>query len=52
MLDIRKKYYKEYSKFLTQNQIKRVYELEQQMKKRLFKPQQPGPKGNKRRIAR
>lgn len=52
MLDIRKKYYKEYSKFLTQKQIKRVYELEQQMKKRLFKPQQPGPKGNKRRIVR
>lgn len=35
ILDIRKKYYKEYSKFLTQKQIKRVYELEKQMKTRL-----------------
>ncbi|NPD81826.1 hypothetical protein HPS57_07540 [Prevotella sp. PINT] len=36
ILDIRKKYYKEYSKFLTQKQIKRVYELEKQTKNRLM----------------
>lgn len=35
ILDIRKKYYKEYSEFLTQKQIKRVYELERQMMNRL-----------------
>lgn len=34
MLDIRKKYYNEYSKFLTPKQIDRVYQLEQQMMKR------------------
>jgi len=28
LLDIKKKYYKEYSKFLTQKQIKRVYEMD------------------------
>lgn len=28
MLDLRKKYYKEYSKFLSQKQIERVYDLE------------------------
>lgn len=35
ILDIRKKYYKEYSKFLTQTQIQRVYKLEKNMMKRL-----------------
>ena len=35
ILDIRKKYYKEYSKFLTQAQIQRVYKLEKNMMKRL-----------------
>ena len=35
LLQIRQKYYAEYSKFLTQNQIKRVYVLERQMMKRL-----------------
>ena len=34
ILDIRKKYYKEYSKFLTQKQIQRVYEIEKNMMKR------------------
>lgn len=34
MLDIREKYYSEYSKFLTPKQIDRVYQLEQQMKRR------------------
>lgn len=35
ILDIRKKYYKEYSKFLTQTQIQRVYKMEKNMMKRL-----------------
>lgn len=35
LLDIRKKYYAEYSKFLTARQIDRVYELERKMMKRL-----------------
>lgn len=34
LLDIRQKYYKKYSEFLTQAQIQRVYELERQMMKR------------------
>lgn len=35
LLDIRKKYYAVYSKFLTAKQIERVYEMERQMMKRL-----------------
>lgn len=35
ILALREKYYKEYSKFLTQKQIERAYELEQQMMRRL-----------------
>lgn len=35
ILNIRKKYYAEYSKFLTARQIERVYDLERQMMKRL-----------------
>lgn len=35
LLNIRKKYYAEYSKFLTAKQIERVYEMEHQMMKRL-----------------
>lgn len=34
ILDIRQKYYKEYSKFMTQKQIQRVYEIEKNMMKR------------------
>ena len=34
ILNIRKKYYKKYSQFLTQQQIQRVYKLERQMMKR------------------
>lgn len=34
LLDIRKKYYKEYSKFLTQKQIQRVYDMEKNMMRR------------------
>lgn len=37
ILAIRKKYYKEYSQFLTQAQIKRVYEIERQTMKRFSK---------------
>lgn len=37
ILDLRKKYYVLYSEFLTQQQIRRVYELEKQMMERLFK---------------
>lgn len=35
ILNIRQKYYKEYSKFLTQAQIEKVYEQERKMMKRL-----------------
>ena len=34
ILNIRQKYYKKYSQFLTQQQIQRVYKLERQMMKR------------------
>ena len=34
LLNIRQKYYKKYSEFLTQAQIQRVYKLERQMMKR------------------
>ena len=37
ILDLREKYYKEYSKFLTPRQIQRVYELEKKSMKRLQK---------------
>lgn len=37
ILDIRRKYYKEYSQFLTPKQIKRVYRIERQMMDRLAK---------------
>lgn len=37
ILSIRRKYYDKYSKFLTQKQIERVYELERQIMKRLAK---------------
>lgn len=35
LLNIREKYYKKYSKFLTQKQIQRMYEIERQTMKRL-----------------
>lgn len=38
MLDIRQRYYKEYSAYLTQQQIKKVYDIEQSMMRRLAKP--------------
>ncbi len=36
ILDLRKKYYVEYSEFLTQKQIERVYKLEREMMNRLY----------------
>ncbi len=42
ILNIRQKYYKQYSKFLTQAQIEKVYEQERKMMSRLAKR---GPKG-------
>ena len=41
ILNIRQKYYKKYSKFLSQQQIQRVYEIERQMMKRFA---QKGPR--------
>lgn len=40
ILALREKYYKEYSKFLTQKQIERAYYLEQQMIRRLLRQHQ------------
>lgn len=44
ILNIRQKYYKKYSQFLSQQQIQRVYELERQMMKRFA---QKGPRKGK-----
>ncbi len=45
ILDLREKYYKRYSQFLTQKQIERVYELEQKAMKRLSKRAHQGQHG-------
>ena len=45
ILNIRQKYYKEYSKFMTQKQIQRVYEIEKNMMKRFS--QHRGKKGQR-----
>ena len=42
ILDIRQKYYKEYSKFMTQKQIQRVYEIEKNMMKRFAQRKRKG----------
>ncbi len=48
ILDLREKYYAKYSKFLTQKQIARVYELEHKAMKRMEKNlDAKGKKGNK-----
>ena len=47
ILNIRQKYYKEYSKFLTQTQIEKVYEQERKMMDRLAKRGQGGKRGPK-----
>ena len=50
ILKIREKYYKEYSKFLTQKQIERAYELERKSMSRLAKSHhQKGATGMKNR---
>ena len=48
ILMLREKYYKEYSKFLTQKQIERAYTLERQMMRRLSHKHQ-GTTGTKKR---
>lgn len=45
ILDIRQKYYAEYSKFLTQKQIQSVYDAEKRMMDRLGKNKGPHKKG-------
>jgi len=45
LLDLREKYYEEYSKFLTQKQIRKVYELEKRSMKHLAKDDKDGKKG-------
>lgn len=45
MLDLREKYYKEYSKFLSQKQILRVFELEKQSMRRFAKHRRDGQRG-------
>lgn len=54
ILNIRQKYYKKYSKFLSQQQIQRVYELERQMMKRFAqkKPRKGMGKDGKPRARR
>ena len=46
ILNIRQKYYKKYSQFLTQQQIQRVYEIEKNMMRR-FAQHAKGTKGGK-----
>ena len=48
ILDLREKYYEEYSKFLTQKQILRVFELEHQAMDRLHKHREHNQKGHER----
>lgn len=53
LLDIREKYYKEYSKFLTQKQIQKMYESESKTMKRLqsrkFSGKRGKPQGQRKR---
>ena len=49
ILDLREKYYKEYSKFLTQKQIERAYELELQVMRRLARHHRQSTGGMKHR---
>ena len=49
ILDLREKYYKKYSTFLTQRQIQRVYEIERGMRKKLTQRRAAGKKGGTRR---
>lgn len=47
ILDLREKYYEEYCKFLTQQQIQRVYELERKVMNRLNKHREHNRQGHK-----
>ena len=47
ILDIRQKYYKKYSEFLTQRQIQRVYEIEKKWKKIPLKRRGQMRRGNR-----
>ncbi|MGM9694134.1 MAG: hypothetical protein ACI3YC_03910 [Alloprevotella sp.] len=47
LLDIREKYYKKYSDFLTQEQIEKVYQSERRIMKRLAQRRHPGAKMRK-----
>lgn len=47
ILNLREKYYEEYSKFLTQQQIQRVYELERKVMHRLEKHREHNRQGHK-----
>lgn len=49
LLNIRQKYYKEYSKFLSQQQILRVYEIDRQMHERFARGGKPGKDGKMRK---
>lgn len=49
ILDLREKYYKKYSTFLSQRQIQRVYEIERGMRKKLMQRRAAGRKGGARR---
>lgn len=49
ILNLREKYYKKYSTFLTQRQIQRVYEIERGMRKKLMQRRAAGRKGGARR---
>lgn len=49
ILDLREKYYKKYSTFLTQCQIQRVYKIERGMRNKLKQRRAAGRKGGARR---
>jgi len=49
MLDLREKYYNEYSRFLTQRQIRRVYTIEREVNQRLSKTRSQGRTPNHNR---
>lgn len=49
ILDLREKYYKKYSTFLTQRQIQRVYEIERGIRKKLMQRHAARRKGGDRR---
>ena len=52
ILDLREKYYKKYSAFLTQKQIERVYELEHRAMQRLSKKGHRAPRGKGQRYGK